>query len=247
MFLANPYPNSSKARIFALAIIGVFYTHAPAFAQNYYQVSSGTGFFVSKAGHVVTNEHVIRGCDRVQVRGAVSPTQGRVIASDADMDLALIKTDATPPRYAPIRTYGSKLKAGDGLLVMGYPGKHANTGQYKIVESKVIATAGPLGEERWLQFEDSAQKGNSGGPLLDLSGNVVGVISGKAVLTKTNLSNGKEEVVQRSDIAINLPYLTSFLQKNYVNYWQMLTQMDRSKSYIEQTASNYIVNIHCRQ
>jgi hypothetical protein len=169
-----------------------------------------------------------------------------VIATDPEIDLALIRTKAIPPRYAPFRFYGRALGAGDGLLVMGYPGDHGVTGKYKVVDSKVIATDGPMGQAQWLQFEDAAQHGNSGGPLLDLSGNVVGVIVGKATVTRTNMQNGRDEVVRESDIAISLPHVAEFLDDNRVHYWKMYSDLQHSRSYIEQNARNYIVNIHCR-
>lgn len=217
-----------------------------AFAQSY-SISSGTGFFVSKYGHIITNDHVVKGCDTVTIRGAVKPMEAQVIANDTEADLALIAAPVTPPRVAPIRFYGEEIVAGDDVMVMGYPREHGIRGEYKVVTSRVIDVAGPMGEPKWLQFEDAAQQGNSGGPLLDLSGNVVGVVVGKTMLVQRNNLNGKEEVVQRSDVAISLPYLIDFMNLNRIAYHRLYSALDNSVKYIEQTAKDYIVNIHCRQ
>ena len=212
-----------------------------------YQINSGTGFFVSKYGHIVTNEHVVRGCDTVMIRGAVKPTEARVIATDSATDIALIKASLTPPRVASIRFYGNGIAKGDGVMIMGYPMEHSISGQYKIATSTIIDVVGPVGEARLLQFEEAAQQGNSGGPLLDLSGNVVGVVVGKAVLTQRNIHNGAETVVHRADVAISLPYLLRFLDMHHVQYNRLYSSLHNSIRYIEQSAQDYIVNIHCRQ
>lgn len=238
----------SHHRVFAslgFFLLAVLIT-LPAHAESY-SISSGTGFFISKNGHIVTNEHVVHGCDTVTIRGAVQPGEARVIAVDADVDLALLETSLTPPRIAPIRFYGNAIGAGDGVLVMGYPEERGITGEYSIVESEVMDVSGPLGQDKWLQFEDAARQGNSGGPLLDLSGNVVGVVVGKTVLTRTNLHNGQQELVQKSDVAISLPFLIRFLQDARVTYQPMYSGLQHSRAYIEQAAKDYIVNIHCRQ
>ncbi len=211
-----------------------------------YAISSGTGFFVSKNGDIITNAHVVEGCDTVDIRGAIAPNEAKVIAIDKAIDLALLRTSAIPPRTASFRGYGSKIKKNDGLLLIGYPEERAVSGEYKIVSSSVMDVVGPLGNPQWLQFHDAARQGNSGGPLLDNSGNVVGVITGKSTLTRRNPATGQDEIVQHSDIAINLDFLRRFLDQNQVYYWMMFSDLQQAPSYIESSAKDYIVNIHCR-
>ncbi len=217
----------------------------PAQAQQYYK--SGTGFFISKAGHIITNEHVVKGCDTVRIRGAVNPTQAKVIKVDADIDLALLKTSTIPPRVAPIREKGIPIRKGEKLLVIGYPEKHGQTGIYKVSHSKVKDTIGPMGSDRWVQFEDSARQGNSGGPLLDRSGNVIGVVMGKAQLTRTNVISGRVENMGNSDLAISLPHLWNFLEGENVYTVTMHSALQHGQGYLERMASEMIVNIHCVQ
>lgn len=218
----------------------------PATAQQSYAVRSGTGFFVSKYGHIVTNAHVVEGCDTVEIRGAITPNEAKVVTTDSRIDLALLQTDAIPPRIATFRGYGSQIKKNDPVLLMGYPEEHAVTGKYKIVNSYITDVAGPLGNEQWLQFHDAARQGNSGGPLLDGSGNVVGVITGKSTLSRRSPITGKEEVVQHADIAINLEHLRRFLDQQQVYYQMMYSDLQHGTPYIVTAAKDYIVNIHCR-
>lgn len=212
-------------------------------AQQY--VKSGTGFFISKAGHIITNEHVVRGCDTVKIRGAVNDTEADVIKTDSDIDLALLRTRAIPPRIAPIRNARNEIRVGEKLLVIGYPEKHGQTGIYKITRSKVKGQKGPLGGDQWVQFEDSARQGNSGGPLLDASGNVIGVVMGKAEIIRTNLANGRQEKVGNSDLAISLPYLWNFIKNEQVQTITQDSAVQHGNGYLERMASEYIVNIHC--
>lgn len=225
-----------------LAIVGVF----PAYARHAYKVRSGTGFFVSQYGHIVTNAHVVEGCDTVEVRGAVQPNEAEVMVADVQIDLALLRTQITPPRIASFRGYGSDIKAKEPVLLIGYPEERAITGQLKIVPSEVTDVVGPLGNKQWLQFRDAAKQGNSGGPLLDSSGNVIGVVAGKTTLTRRNLSTGQDEIVQHADIAINLEHLRRFLDQQQVFYRLMYSDLKHETPYIMHEAKNYIVNIHCK-
>lgn len=212
-----------------------------------HMVKSGTGFFISKAGHIITNEHVVKGCKSVTIRGSVQPTEAKVIKTDADIDLALLKTSAIPPRIAPIRKDYNPIHKGEHLLLIGYPEKHGQTGVYKITHSKVKDIKGPMGGDRWLQFEDSARHGNSGGPLLDESGNVIGIIMGKAEIIRTNIANGHTEKIGNSDLAINLPYLWDFIEGEGIHTVTLQSAIRYGQNYMERMAAGYIVNIHCAQ
>lgn len=216
------------------------------YAAEPIHLRSGTGFFVSKLGHIVTNAHVVDGCDTVEIRGAVNPTEAKVISADATIDLALLQTQATPPRLAFFRGDGQTLRPRDPVLLIGYPEDSAISGQYQIVDSYITDISGPLGNVQWLQFHDAAKQGNSGGPLLDHSGNVIGVIAGKTTLTRRNLRTGREEVVQNADIAVNLEYLQRFLDQHQVFYQAADSTSPRATPYIAHAARDYIVNIRCR-
>ncbi len=226
------------------AVLGLFLLCLPL-PLSAMMVKSGTGFFISKAGHIITNEHVVRGCKSVKIRGAVAPTHAEVIKTDNEIDLALLRTKTIPPRIAPIRSARDEIRIGEKLLVIGYPKKHGQTGISKLTHSKVKGLKGPLGGDQWVQFEDSARQGNSGGPLLDSSGNVIGVVMGKAEIIRTNLANGRQENIGKSDLAISLPYLWDFIEGEQVHTVTLNSALQHGNGYLERMASEYIVNIHC--
>jgi hypothetical protein len=132
------------------------------------QFSAGTGFAVSGDGLILTNQHVIDGC-RVITIGGMGIAE--LIAEDHDDDLALLKGDGHP---SPVAFRSASVERGETVFASGYPlggelGRHFTDG---IVSS----ITGPENDTRYLQFTAPIQPGNSGGPLLDDSGNVVGVI-----------------------------------------------------------------------
>ena len=209
-------------------------------------VSSGTGFFVSYAGQILTNNHVVKGCSEVILQGSFTRRQvAKVVATDSEHDLALLQTDLRARRIATLRSLdNSQLRIDEPVLVMGYPAEAVVTGKYSLAEAKVIGLKGPLDEPEWIQFSNAARHGNSGGPLLDSSGNVAGVITGRStVFTETGL--GQRKVISESDVAISLPIVVQFLDDHSVNY-----RTNGSYSYlmprrIEELAKDYIVNILC--
>lgn len=218
---------------------------APDIGKTMY--SMGTGFFVSYDGYVVTNEHVVKGCTKAIVRGTVPSTEANVLQVDAANDLALLKTDLVPMDIAKLSTSNIALKENDRVMVMGYPGENSMTGIYKVVESKVISGKGPRGEEGWVQFKSSADHGNSGGPLLDATGNVIGVVQGHVILQRMNAQLGKAETVGESDVAISLPVLMPFLDRYRVPYQRNPNNTNFMASTIENNAKRYIVNVVCAQ
>jgi S1-C subfamily serine protease len=209
-------------------------------------VQSGTGFFVSNSGHIITNNHVIEGCTEVQLQGAVPKSMGKVVAVDTQYDLALIRAQERPRRIATIRhPDASRIRMNEPVLVMGYPLESYKTAEYQIAEAKVVGLKGPTDEPYWIQFSDSAQHGNSGGPLLDSSGNVAGVVVGKTEVYTPYGINGRRQVLSRSDIAISLPVLMRFLDKNFVSYRFIGSHSFLMSSRVEEMAKGYIVNVLC--
>lgn len=211
-------------------------------------VVTGTGFFVSGDGYIVTNEHVVQKCKQVRIRGEQPETIAKVIKTDAQLDLALLKTEVKPKKFANLRELNiSHLELNEPVMVMGYPEKTVQTGRYQIAKATVTGLKGPTGEPKWIQFSDSVQHGNSGGPLLDEAGNVAGVVVGKATLYKVERQTGREELVGKSDIAIALPMLVEFLANHAVRYHLNPSQGYRMPGSVEQEARGYIVNVLCER
>lgn len=143
-------------------------------------VSSGSGFVISQDGYVATNYHVVEGSEKVQVQTADGKTYTAVVVgSDVTNDVALLKVDAKD--LVPV-TLGSSadVVVGQQVVAIGNAlGEYSSTLTVGYVSAKdrVIATDGTT--INMLQTDAAINSGNSGGPLLDMNGNVIGIITAK--------------------------------------------------------------------
>ena len=138
--------------------------------------SLGSGVIINREGHIVTNYHVIKDANKIEVLFAHNKriTQAEVVGSDRKTDLALLKVKVKHP-ITPL-TWGdsNSLKIGDVVLAIGNPFGYSHTVTSGIISAKgrVIGT-GPY--DNFLQTDATIHPGNSGGPLLDVRGRVIGI------------------------------------------------------------------------
>ncbi len=138
-------------------------------------VALGSGFIIDAQGDIVTNNHVVDGADKIQVK----LPDGRqfdatVVGTDPRTDLALLKVEASKP--LPYVTFGDsdKLRVGDVVLAVGNPFGLGGTVTAGIVSARNRnINAGPYDD--FIQTDASINRGNSGGPLFDTEGKVIGV------------------------------------------------------------------------
>ena len=138
---------------------------------------SGTGW-VAAASKVVTNHHVVAGCRALRVQGAGVIGGARLVGFDRDSDLALLDAPALANvRPATLRgTGGAKL--GEQIMFAGFPLRAFVSDELHVAVGIVSALAGPKGDRRYIQLGGAVQPGDSGGPVLDASGQVIAVVAG---------------------------------------------------------------------
>ncbi|MBM3450284.1 MAG: PDZ domain-containing protein [Armatimonadetes bacterium] len=137
---------------------------------------SGSAFAVDPSGWLITAAHVARGADRIMVdMGDGQPVEARLAGYDARRDLALLKINVTKPLPMLEFSDSSTLRPGDPIAAIGNPG-----GRPRVMSTgKVLAlqeTAGGLASEIMIRFSAAVAPGNSGGPLVNARGQVVGVV-----------------------------------------------------------------------
>ncbi len=138
------------------------------------QKGAGSGFIIDSKGHILTNEHVIRGADEIKITLKDGrKLTGKVAGSDASLDLAIIKVEA---KDLPALRLGdsSKIRPGEWVIAIGNPYGFSNTVTAGIV-SATGRTLADLGKKNLLQTDTPINPGNSGGPLLNLKGEVIGI------------------------------------------------------------------------
>jgi S1-C subfamily serine protease len=223
--LANPVSNSPNQR-------------SDKTTESY----SGTGFFISSSGHVLTNEHVVKACSIVQVAGMDSSIHnGRVMASDERNDLALISTDFKPSVVPSFRTSGTRI--GENIWVYGFPlaGLLASSGNF--TGGSISAMAGLGNDIRVLQISAPVQPGNSGGPLMDQYGNVVGVVVGK--LDALSIAEKIHDLPQNINFAIKSSIAVNFLEANGARPNTSASTKSFEQAEIADRARYFTVHIKC--
>lgn len=142
--------------------------------------SLGSGFFIRNDGHILTNFHVINGAKRITVTTNDGATYvARVKASDKTSDLAILKIDGKSGHtkdFIPVK-FGDadKARIGDIVLTFGNPYGLGISVSQGIISAKSRSIG--LGEQQYIQTDAAINQGNSGGPMFDLNGEVIGVNS----------------------------------------------------------------------
>ena len=177
---------------------------------------TGTGFVISANGHILTNNHVVEGC--TDIRGNLSgqpDTPLRVVSNDAYNDLALLQgPTASFKDYAKLRDRA--VHSGDSVVVIGYPFHGLLTSDFTVTTGIVSSLSGILNDTRFLQISAAVQPGNSGGPLFDTNGLVIGVVSQK--LNALYMARYTGNIPENINFAIKTGAIRDFLDNSVVPY-----------------------------
>ena len=162
---------------------------------------NGSGVIVDAQGYILTNYHVIDGADRIKVRfydGAEAP--GKVIGSDRETDLAVVKVEPAASMSAARFGDSEKMRVGDWVLAIGSPFGFDQTVTAGIISAKDRDSKevhNRVGFQYFLQTDAAVNHGNSGGPLINLSGEVIGINS--LIATSTGDYNGISFAIPSSE------------------------------------------------
>lgn len=170
--------------------------------------ASGSGFVVTDK-YLVTNAHVVSNCKRIAIgeRGA-----GRIRGLDRANDLALVETEINPA-FARLRE--GRVRQGETVTVIGFPYAGFLSDGPQVTVGTVTALAGMRNDTRLTQISAAIQPGSSGGPVVDQSGNVIGVVVGKLGL---RFAGANADPPQNLNFAISLDTLRGFLNAHGVSY-----------------------------
>ncbi len=139
--------------------------------------SSGSGFLIRQDGYLITNEHVVADADFIQVKLADGRRfEGKLVGRDERVDLALVKIEATG---LPVAALGdsNRLRVGEFVLALGHPFGLEQTVSFGIVSRKGLPLQVATPGFDFIQTDAAVNPGNSGGPLVNMAGEVVGINS----------------------------------------------------------------------
>ncbi len=187
------------------------------FGQTADQTVSGSGFFISDQGYIITNNHVVDGANGIYVvLSNGTQEKATVVGTDQYNDIAVLKADGSVPAVAALGN-SDVLKPGETAIAIGSPlGDFKNTVTEGVISAtgRSIDTGNGYQMEGLLQTDAAINPGNSGGPLVDLAGEVVGVNT----LIVRNSGNGAVAEGLGFAIPINTAQAVAsqIIQKGYV-------------------------------
>jgi hypothetical protein len=135
--------------------------------------ASGSGFFITEDGYLITNDHVVRGATKIKVKTPDGIFPAVVVRVDETNDLALVKVSG---QFKPLCISTNDAQLGDSVFTIGFPAIDLQGAEPKYTDGRISSLSGLRDDPTEYQVSVQVQPGNSGGPLVDMSGNVKGVI-----------------------------------------------------------------------
>ena len=174
-------------------------------------VSGGTGFLFSSRDYIITNYHVVKGAGSIEVKfpdGEV--IKAKVLAKDNQNDIAVLKLSQSPSTQIPDLNFGdpSKVRPGDKVFTIGYPASSILGKNQKITDGIVSSITGVEDDPTMFQITVPIQPGNSGGPLFNESGEVIGITTASLSL---NAIRSLGAVPQNVNYAIKSSFVNNLL------------------------------------
>ena len=214
----------------------------PARAQATTAVRTGSGFAISHATHIITNAHVVAQCKSLRVLSGAQQASARVLAIDVDADLAVLKTSLSVPKTMAMRS-SPALRLGESVIAFGFPLTGALSQGGNLTTGNVSALAGLRDDPKYIQVTAPVQPGNSGGPLLDGGGNVIGVITAK--LDALAVAKRTGDVPQNVNFAVRAEVLEGFLQTHKIPYDVAVTDSQLAVADVAEMAKQASVRVEC--
>ncbi len=215
---------------------------APVSKSGNLKLSSvGTGFYITSKGTLLTNNHVVDGCKELKI--PVDNASAKLVVADSANDLAVLSQEAKGKSF--LKLSGDSPRQGEEIFVFGYPLDGYLPSSGNVTTGIVSALAGPSNNSSLIQITAPVQPGNSGGPVLDKKGNVVGVVVGKADALKVAKVTG--DIPQNVNFAISDKTAKSFMDGNKIEYQTSSGLMTFSKDSVSiaESARNATVKIEC--
>jgi len=170
--------------------------------------SSGTGFFITTNGYLITNHHVVEEGTNLQVRTKLGAFPAQVVKMDKSNDLALLKVIGSFPAI-PVAGTGP-VRLGESVFTIGFPNPDVQGLEPKLTRGDISSLAGIQDDPRYFQISVPVQPGNSGGPLVNSSGHVVGVVTMRLGDMRTLQASGA--LPQNVNYALKGSLLTALLE-----------------------------------
>jgi uncharacterized protein (DUF2147 family) len=208
------------------------------------EISSGSGVVIGTGGEILTNSHVVEECQSITVRLSSGKSEGgTVVANDQRNDLAVVRLPTAPSSVAVFRE--EPLRAGDAIVALGYPLSGLLATGANLSVGNVSALAGLRDDSRYLQISAPVQPGNSGGPLLDASGHLAGIVTAK--LDAVRIARFTGDIPQNVNFALKAEVARTFLDSKGIAYQTARSDKELSPADVNDVAQPFTVRIDCKR
>jgi serine protease Do len=232
--LVNIYESVNPAVVNIRVIKRVEQTATFVMPDEFYQEGQGSGFVWDREGHIVTNNHVVEGADEVEVVfWDDTVVEGKVIGTDPDSDLAVVEVDLPAEKLHPVELGDSdELGVGQMAIAIGNPFGQAGTMTRGIISGlgrTFRPGSSPFAIPEMIQTDAAVNPGNSGGPLLDSEGRVIGINT--LILSRSGSSSGVGFAVPINMARRVVPVLIE--EGEYQYAWLGITGTDLTPTIVE--------------
>lgn len=200
--------------------------------------ASGTGFFISTDGTIATNSHLAQGANKIEVtvsnETGIYTYKAEVIFNNSENDVAILKINDNNFKTLKTLPYGIETNAevGEKVFTIGYPLNSLMGENYKVTDGIISSKTGFADNEKYYQISVPIQPGNSGGPLFNKDGNIVGIttatLNGKAL----NIQLQNVNYAVKGIFLINKNNLGRLLPKKTLVNKQLYEQIKVLKNYV---------------
>lgn len=225
---------------------------------------SGSGFFISKLGHIITNQHVVNKCKKITIGDHIDKqVPAKLLEADSVNDLALLRTTNIKMastetqslirklsiQIVPLASGGlmrkSDVKGGEDVIVAGFPYGVMFSKTIKVTKGIVSSTRGAGDDSGQFQIDAAVQPGNSGGPIYDRYGNIVGVVV--AQLNKFKMAKSIGSLPENVNFGIKASTVSQFLNTSgVITNWAKRTKPVSNEKLFE-IASKQTVMVVCHR
>jgi S1-C subfamily serine protease len=192
---------------------------------------------VSQEGHILTAFHVVKDAVEIRIPGVNSPVA--LLATDPNNDLALLRVFTESPKTAVFRVPSQGVRLGESIILVGFPLQGLLSSGPTVTSGTVSALGGPRDDKRLFQITAPVQGGNSGGPVFDEAGQVIGMVLAKLDAIKVAMVTG--DLPQNVNFALNGALIRAFLETNGVRFETGTNRRPLSHPEVAERAQQFVV------
>lgn len=170
---------------------------------------TGSGFAITEDGYILTNEHVVHNSTGVWIHMETSEIPAQIIATDKNYDLALLKCSG---KFKALRFADPEhVQLGQDIYSIGYPNPLVQGFSTKVTKGIISSINGVRDDTRWYQIDSPIQPGNSGGPVVNKNGDVIGIVN--AGINEFKYFESSNSLPQNINYCVKNIYAIDFLKK----------------------------------